>query len=89
MNELKRFDRPQLMIGIIGIASFINATIFFVIMFITASVEVVDGVIESITYNPILQSFYSIFLSMNLLCVVWFVIRLLTYRLRKKEADNL
>lgn len=90
MNELKRFDRPQLMIGIIGIACFINSIILFLVMFLTATVNYdSEGHMESLTYNPVLQSLYSIFALGNILALTWFVIRLVTFRMRKKEYDAL
>ena len=90
MHELKRFDRPQLMIGIVGIACFINSIVFFVVMFLTATVNYNEaGQMESLSYNPVLQSLYSIFALGNILALVWFLIRLLTFRMRKKEEDAL
>ena len=90
MNELKRFDSPQLMIGIIGIAGFINSIILFLVMFLTATVNYdSEGHMEYLTYNPVLQSLYSIFALGNILALTWFVIRLATFRMRKKEYDAL
>jgi len=90
MNNKRLFDRPQLIIGIIGISAFFVATILYVVMLITANVTYLDnGEIDTLTYNPTLFSIRSIFSCIYLLALVWFVIRLITFKMRNKEEDLL
>jgi len=90
MNNKRLFDRPQLIIGIIGISAFFVATILYVVMLITADVAYLDnGEIDTLTYNPTLFSIRSIFSCIYLLALVWFVIRLITFKMRNKEEDLL
>jgi len=90
MNNKRLFDRPQLIIGIIGISAFFVATILYVVMLITADVTYLDnGEIDTLTYNPTLFSIRSIFSCIYLLALVWFVIRLITFKMRNKEEDLL
>lgn len=90
MNNKRLFDRPQLIIGIIGISAFFVATILYVVMLITANVTYLDnGEIDTLTYNPTLFSIRSIFSCIYLIALVWFVIRLITFKMRNKEEDLL
>ena len=90
MNKMKFFDRTQLLISIIGIAAFAISIAIFVPMFLTAKITYNEsGAMESIEYNLVLQSIYSIFALTNVLALVWFVIRALTYKMRVKEDDSL
>ena len=88
MKELKFFDRFQLIITIIGIAAFATGIIIFVPMFLTATLEY-DAVKEMdvVVYNPVLQAIYSVFMLMHFIALIWFVMRALTYKMRKKEYD--
>ena len=89
MDELKRFDKYQLLIAILSASSFALSTVFFIIMYFTAQIVVEDGELQKIIYDPTLQGIYSFFIFAYLLGSVWFVTRLLTYQLRKKEIEAL
>ena len=87
MDELKRFDKYQLLIAILSASSFALSTVFFIIMYFTAQIVVEEGELQKIIYNPTLQGIYSFFTFAYILGSVWFIARLLTYSLRKKEYD--
>ena len=89
MKELKFFDRYQLLITIVGIGALATAFTIFIPMFLTATIEY-DAVkeIDVVVYNPIIQALYSIFMFINFLALVWFIIRAITFKMRKKEYDQ-
>ena len=87
MNELKRFDKYQLLIAILSASSFALSMVFFFIMYFTAQIVVEDGELQKIVYDSTLQGIYSFFTFAYILGSVWFIARLLTYSLRKKEYD--
>ena len=89
MKELKFFDRYQLIITIVGIAALMIGLTIFVPMFLTATIEY-DEVKEMdvVVYNTVLQSLYSVFMFINFICLVWFIVRALTFKMRKKEYDQ-
>jgi len=89
MKELKFFDRYQLIITIVGIAALMVGLTIFVPMFLTATIEY-DEVKEMdvVVYNTVLQSLYSVFMFINFTCLVWFIVRALTFKMRKKEYDQ-
>lgn len=89
MKELKFFDRYQLIITIVGIAALMIGLTIFVPMFLTATIEY-DEVKEMdvVVYNTVLQSLYSVFMFINFTCLVWFIVRALTFKMRKKEYDQ-
>ena len=89
MKELKFFDRYQLIITIVGIAALMIGLTIFVPMFLTATIEY-DEVKEMdvVVYNAVLQSLYSVFMFINFVCLVWFIVRALTFKMRKKEYDQ-
>jgi uncharacterized BrkB/YihY/UPF0761 family membrane protein len=89
MKELKFFDRYQLIITIVGIAALMIGLTIFVPMFLTATIEY-DEVKEMdvVVYNAVLQSLYSVFMFINFTCLVWFIVRALTFKMRKKEYDQ-
>ena len=90
MKKLKFFDRPQLIIAIIGVAAFALAVTIFIPMFLTGKVIYDEnGVMQTIEYNLILQSLYSVFSFINILALVWFIARAITYKMRVKEEDSL
>lgn len=90
MKQNKLFDRPQLLISIIGLSSFVTGIILFVIMTFTAQVSYSEsGAIETLTYHPTLMAIYSCLNLISFSALVWFVIRLITYRLRNKEQETL
>ena len=61
MDELKRFDKYQLLIAILSASSFALSTVFFIIMYFTAQIVVEEGELQKIIYNPTLQGIYSFF----------------------------
>ena len=88
MKELKFFDRYQLIIAIIGVGAFLTAMIIFVPMFLTSTVQYdEEGVVKTIVYNQYLQVPYSVFMLTHFGALVWFAIRALTFKKRKKEYD--
>lgn len=89
MKELKFFDRYQLIITIVGIAALMIGLTIFVPMFLTATIEY-DEVKEMdvVVYNAVLQSLYSVFMFINFVCLVWFIVRAATFKMRKKEYDQ-
>ena len=89
MKELKFFDRYQLIITIVGIAALMIGLTIFVPMFLTATIEYdeVKGM-DVVVYNAVLQSLYSVFMFINFTCLVWFIVRALTFKMRKKEYDQ-
>ena len=87
MDELKRFDKYQLLIAILSASSFALSTVFFIIMYFTAQIVVEEGELQKIVYDSTLQGIYSFFTFAYILGSVWFIARLLTYSLRKKEYD--
>ena len=89
MKELKFFDRYQLIITIVGIAALMIGLTIFVPMFLTATIEY-DEVKEMdvVVYNTVLQSLYSVFMFINFTCLVWFIVRAVTFKMRKKEYDQ-
>ena len=89
MRELKLFDKTQLLIAIFAVASFITSIIFFFIMSFTSKTLVDEEGLSTIVYDPTLQGIYSFFTFAHILGIVWFVARIITYKLRLKEADTL
>lgn len=88
MKELKFFDRFQLIIAIVGVGAFLTAMIIFVPMFLTSTVQYdEEGVVKTIVYNQYLQVPYSVFMLAHFGALVWFAIRALTFKKRKKEYD--
>ena len=85
---MKFFDKWQKMILIgLGISAFLMV-IFYAMMVMTA--KVVEGtedyLIPQYEYNYTYQVFYSTFFFMQLAFGAWFLARLVTYKMRKKEA---
>ena len=89
MNNLKVFDKTQFLILILTLSSFVTSIIFSMIMIATGTPVVEDGMVKEVVYNPTLQSLYSFFVFGHFLGLTWFLGRLITYKLRKKEADLL
>ena len=88
MKELKFFDRFQLIIAIVGVGAFLTAMIIFVPMFLTSTVQYdEEGVVKTIVYKQYLQVPYSVFMLTHFGALVWFAIRALTFKKRKKEYD--
>ena len=89
MNELKIFDKYQLLISIIAVASFILSIVFFFAMSFTSQTLVDEEGMKTIVYNTTLQGLYSFFTFAHILGIVWFVGRIITFPLRKKEYDSI
>ena len=89
MDEVKIFDRYQLLIAILSAASFALSTIFFIIMYFTAQIVVEDCELQKIVYDSTLQGIYSFFTFAYILGSIWFVARLITFKLRKKEIESI
>ena len=90
MNKSKLFDKPQLLITIIGLSSLTTSLVIFIIMLFTSEKTFLEnGEIDTITYNNALLAIYSIFACISILMLVWFFIRVFTYKLRIKETDIL
>ena len=90
MNRFKFFDRPQLLISIIGIASLSVSSILLVTMVLTGeAVYLEDGTVDYVIYNSVISNLHTFFVVIHLLMVTWFAARAITYKMRKKEADIL
>ena len=88
MNKLKYFDKYQLIIGIVAIASMIVATIVFIVMVVTGTPTYDEsGALTGITYNNVLQTIFIMIFLIQSIAVVWFIFRTITYKLRVKEED--
>ncbi len=88
MNKSKYFDKYQLLLAIVTIASMIISTVLFIVMVITGT-RIYDesGVLTGITYNNILQTIFMMFFLTQLIALVWFLVRTITYKMRLKEED--
>ena len=90
MNKTRFFDKYQLIIGITAIGSILISTVLFFVMVLTATRTYDEnGVIIGITYNNVLQTIFTIFFLVQLIAIVWFLARAITYKLRIKEEDYL
>ena len=89
MNKIRLFDKVQLLIAIFTASFFLISIIVYFAMTFTSQVVVEEENIQKIVYNPTLQGLYSFFVFGHLLGVVWFVTRLMTFKMRRKEADFL
>ena len=88
MNKMKYFDRYQLLIGIVAIASMFVSFVLFIVMVLTGTrVYDENGALTGITYNNIIQVIFTIFFLLQLIAIIWFVARTLTYKMRVKEED--
>lgn len=90
MNKPRYFDKYQLMIAIIAVATTLISTILFIVMLFTSTITYDEsGVMSGIIYNNTLQMIYSMFLLAQLTAIVWFIARTITYKMRIKEEDVL
>lgn len=88
MNKMKYFDRYQLLIGIVAIASMLVSFVLFIVMVLTGTrIYDENGALTGITYNNIIQVIFTIFFLLQLIAIIWFVARTLTYKMRVKEED--
>jgi cytochrome bd-type quinol oxidase subunit 2 len=87
--KLSQFDLYQKVILIVGILSVIATIIVFLLMNAQAIITYDElGIIASIKFPLALQSLFSIFFFLNILCVTWFIIRQATSKLREKEYNQ-
>ena len=88
MNKSKYFDKYQLLLAIVTIASMIISTVLFIVMVITGT-RIYDesGALTGIIYNNILQTIFTMFFLTQLIALVWFLARTITYKMRLKEED--
>ena len=88
MNKARYFDKCQLIIAIVGLSSMLISFVLFVVMTLTGT-RVYDesGILTDITYNTVLQSIFTIFFLVQLIAMVWFIARSITYKKRVKEED--
>ena len=90
MNKSKIFDRYQILITIIGLSALLVAVIMFVVMLFTATpIYDENHILTDLKYNYVIQMVFTIFYLGHLIALLWFVTRLLTYKLRMKEEDAL
>ena len=88
MNKARYFDKCQLIIAIIGLSSMLISFVLFVVMTLTGTrVYDENGILTGITYNNVLQSIFTIFFLVQLIAMVWFIARSITYKMRVKEED--
>ena len=88
MNKARYFDKCQLLIGIVALASMLVATVlFFVMVFTGTRIYDENGILSGITYNEVLQKVFSMFFLAQLTAIVWFIARSITYKMRVKEED--
>ena len=88
MNKMKYFDKYQLLIGIVAIASMLVSFVLFIVMVLTGTrIYDENGALTGITYNNIIQVIFTIFFLLQLIAIIWFVARTLTYKMRVKEED--
>ena len=88
MNKARYFDKCQLIIAIIGLSSMLISFVLFVVMTLTGTrVYDENGILTGITYNNVLQSIFAIFFLVQLIAMVWFIARSITYKMRVREED--
>ena len=90
MNKPRFFDKTQLLIAIIAVSATLLSLIFFIVMLFTATPTYDEsGALTDLTYNNVIQTIFSIFFLIELIAIVWFIARSITYKLRIKEEDAL
>ena len=88
MNKMKYFDKYQLLLAITAIGAILVSLSLFVAMVLTGTrIYDENGALVGITYNNVLQVIFTIFFLTQLIAVVWFIARTVTYKLRVKEED--
>ena len=87
---MKFFDRYQKIIVYVGIVSVILSFIFLMWNVATATpVYDEQGLLAGYEYMKAPQTLYSITFGVNGLCFTWFVIRSITFTMRKKEERDI
>ena len=86
---MRLFDKIQKIFLIVGIASFVLSIIFLIWNSATAT-PIYDevGKLVNYEYQKAPQTLYSITVYLNILCVAWFIVRLITFNMRLKEAEK-
>ena len=88
MNKSRYFDKYQLIIAITALSSALVSFVLFVVMVLTGT-RVYDesGALTGITYNNIIQTIFTVSFLIQLIALVWFIARTITYKMRLKEED--
>ena len=88
MNSLKYFDKYQLLLAISAASGALISFVLFVVMVLTGTrIYDENGILTDITYNNVLQSIFTIFFLIQIIAIVWFIARTITYKMRVKEED--
>ena len=88
MNSLKYFDKYQLLLAISAASGALISFVLFVVMVLTGTrIYDENGILTGITYNNVLQSIFTIFFLIQIIAIVWFIARTITYKMRVKEED--
>ena len=88
MNSLKYFDKYQLLLAISAAGGALISFVLFVVMVLTGTrIYDENGILTGITYNNVLQSIFTIFFLIQIIAIVWFIARTITYKMRVKEED--
>ena len=83
---MRFFDKYMKIIVITGISCFVLSLVFLVLTTATAQITYDEsGLVDEITYNYNFQIIYTIFSFTNIACLVWFAVRAITFKMRKKE----
>ena len=82
MNSPKLFDKPQIITAISGGASLFLNTVLSLLSMMFGEI---DPETNLAIPNETLQLFSAVFGAVAFACIAWFVIRLITYKSRKKE----
>ena len=84
---MKLFDKTQMILSICGVATLILSLITFVITIMTATpIYDENNALVKMVYLDVPQTLFTIFFFICLASSVWFLARLITYKMRKKEA---
>ena len=90
MGRIKLFDRYQMILAIVAGASLVVSFIFFVPMYLSASFIYDEmGMLETVEYDSTLQTIYSIFSLLHATALVWFLTRIITFKMRQREELQL
>ena len=88
MNSPKYFDKCQLLLAISAASGALISFVIFVVMVLTGTrIYDENGILTGITYNNVLQSIFTIFFLIQIIAIVWFIARTLTYKMRVREED--
>ena len=87
---MKLFDRPQKILMMGGIASLAVSLVFQVIM-TALSTPIYDENNLSIGYEypEVIQSLFGLFTYLHIFFIAWFIIRIITYKMRLKESGDI